>query len=499
MRSPRDEDPIELLVVDDEPDAQALFELRFRRELRGGAIALRFASSGAEALDVVAKHPELEVVVTDLNMPGMGGLELLTRLDRLHRPLKTIVLTAYGDMANIRTAMMRGAFDFQVKPIDIDDLRTTIRKASHIVRQLRAGEEARIRAADLEQRNLYLTDVFGRYVSDEVVAQLLASTDGVELTGESRELTLLVADIRGFSRLAKELTADQVVALLNGYLEVAVDKILRRGGTINEILGDGLLVFFGAPIADDAAAEHAVAAAIELQLAMAELNDHHRSIGLPELAIGIAIHSGEAVVGTVGSHQRLKYAAVGPNVNLVGRIESYARGGQVLISEATYELVQDLVSTAGRFAMRAKGAEEGLPLHVVRGIGGAYGVELPQSAEPMHPVPRGLTASIARVIDDRVGEGTACELVAVGREAARLQTRLMLAPLDNALLRVGTMELYGRVSECAVTDDGACLMTVVYNAAAGEAVDHLASPASRKATQHRHTRDDDSPASARHR
>ena len=112
---------------------------------------------------------------------------------------------------------------------------------------------------------------------------------------------MLLADIRGFSRLSKELPPEQVVRVLNGYLEVAVERILARGGTINEILGDGLLVFFGAPIHDDAAAEHAVAAALELQLAMAELNERHRLAGLPELAIGIAIHTGEAVVGTVGS------------------------------------------------------------------------------------------------------------------------------------------------------------------------------------------------------
>ena len=472
MCATRVEAPIQLLVVDDEPDAQSLFELRFRREIKGGDFALRFASNGAEALDIVADDTGIEVVVTDLNMPGMSGLELLARLDELPWPLRTIVLTAYGDMVNIRTAMMHGAFDFQVKPIDIDDLRVTIKKASTIVRELRAGEEARVRADELERRNRHLTEVFGKYVSDDVVSQLLTSQDGIELAGESRELTLLLADIRGFSKLAKELPAENVVRVLNSYLEVAVEKMLGRGGTINEILGDGLLVFFGAPIHDEDAAEHAVVAAVELQLAMSELNDRHRSAGLPELAIGVAIHTGEAVVGTVGSRRRLKYAAVGPNVNLVSRIEGYARGGQILISDSTYQVVREVVSTAGRFLMRAKGVDE-LPLYVVRGIDGPYRVELPQSTEPMHAATPTATATIARVIDDRVGDHAKCELVAVGREAARLRTGLMLAPLDNALLRVNTIDLYGRVSECAVTDNGSCLLTLVYNAAAGDVVDHL--------------------------
>ena len=465
--------PIRLLVVDDEPDVKSLFELRFRSELQTGQFVIHFAANGSEALDIASTDPELEVVITDLNMPGMSGLELLARLEELRLPLKTIVLTAYGDMANIRTAMMRGAFDFQVKPLDIDDLRTTIKKASSIVRELRAGEAARHRAAKLEERNRYLTEVFGKYVSEDVVAQLLTSPDGVELAGETRELTLLLADIRGFSRLSKELPPEQVVRVLNGYLEVAVERILARGGTINEILGDGLLVFFGAPIRDDAAAEHAVAAALELQLAMAELNERHRLAGLPELAIGIAIHTGAAVVGTVGSHRRLKYTAVGPNVNVVGRIESYARGGQVLISDSTYQLVEDQVTVAGQFCMKAKGADDALPLHVVRGLGAPYWLELPQSTEPMYDAAPDVAATIARVVDDRIGHDATCVLVALGRESARVNTSLMLAPLDDVVLRIGTIELYGKVSESAVTDTGAGLLTVVYNTVAGDSLNHL--------------------------
>jgi class 3 adenylate cyclase len=478
MSASSHDDPIRLLVVDDEPDVQALFELRFRKEIRDGAFDIRFAANGNEALHAVTHDEGIEVVVTDLNMPGMSGLELLGRLGELPSPMKTIVLTAYGDMANIRTAMMRGAFDFQVKPLDIDDLRTTIRNASAIVRELRAGERARARADALEARNHHLTEVFGKYVSDDVVEQLLSTPDGVELAGENRELTLMLADIRGFSRLSHELPPERVVRVLNSYLDVAVDRILARGGTINEILGDGLLVFFGAPIPDDAAAEHAVAAAIELQLAMADLNERHRAVGLPELAIGIAIHTGEAVVGTIGSAQRLKYTAVGPNVNVVSRIESCARGGQILVSDSTYAQVRDLVSVTGQFTIKLKGhGPEEVALHVVRGLSGTYRLELPKSHEPMRPVPLAISATIARVIDDRIGDDTLCELVALGRESARIRTALMFAPFDDVVLRVDSEELYGRVSESFLTDDGACALTLVYNAVAGDALDHLLEPA----------------------
>jgi class 3 adenylate cyclase len=466
--------PIKLLVVDDEPDIQSLFELRFRRDVQSGTLELRFASNGSEALDIAASDPDIEVVITDLNMPGMSGLELLGRLEALQLPLKTIVLTAYGDMANIRTAMMRGAFDFQVKPLDIDDLRATIKKASTIVRELRSGEEARARAEKLERRNRYLTEVFGKYVSDDVVSQLLHSPDGVQLTGERRDLTLLFADIRGFSRLSQQLPPEQVVSVLNSYLEVAVERILGRSGTINEILGDGLLVFFGAPIPDPRSAEHAVAAAIELQLAMADLNDRHRAAGLPELAIGVAIHSGDAVVGSVGSRRRLKYAAVGPNVNLVTLIESHARGGQILISDATYAQVEDLVSVSRALSVEVKGSSETMTVHVVRELAGPYRLELPQTNEPMFATNEGVRATIARVDDEQAGDGTRCELVAMGRESARIKTEARLAPLDDVVLRVDHVEVFGKVSECALADDDRCVLTVVYNTVVGDSLDHLA-------------------------
>jgi class 3 adenylate cyclase/CheY-like chemotaxis protein len=465
--------PIKLLVVDDEPDIQTLFELRFRRDVQNGSLELLFASNGSEALDVAATDPDIEVVITDLNMPGMSGLELLGRLEALQLPLKTIVLTAYGDMANIRTAMMRGAFDFQVKPLDIDDLRATIKKASTIVRELRSGEAARERAEKLERRNRHLTDLFGKYVSDDVVSRLLKSPDGLQLAGERRDLTLLFADIRGFSRLSQRLPPEQVVSVLNSYLEVAVERLLARGGTINEILGDGLLVFFGAPIADRESAEHAVAAAIELQLAMAELNERHRADGLPELAIGVAVHTGEAVVGTIGSRRRLKYAAVGPNVNLVTLIESHARGGQVLISDSTYERIEDLVSVAGELAIGVKGTNETTKVHVVRELAGRYRLELPQATGPMFATAGDVQATIARVVDDRADTGSPCELVAVGRESARIETDVMLAPLDDVVLRVDHVDVFGRVSECALTDDDRCVLTLVYNAAVGDSLDHL--------------------------
>ena len=159
-----------LLVVDDEEDVEALFKGRFRKELQRGEYVLSFSTDPIQALKMVDESPDIEVLITDLNMPQMNGLELLTEVAKFRRPLKTIVLTAYNDLGNIRAAMMRGAFDFQVKPLDLEDLRTTISKAVTIVRELQAGEDARQRATELTKHSRRVEDIFGRYVSEEVKA-----------------------------------------------------------------------------------------------------------------------------------------------------------------------------------------------------------------------------------------------------------------------------------------------------------------------------------------
>jgi class 3 adenylate cyclase len=460
--------PVRLLIVDDEPDVQRLFELRFRKDVRAGELELQFAGDGQRALEMIEQDPDLDVVVTDLNMPQMDGLALLSVLDEMGLSLKTIVLTAYGDMQTIRNAMMRGAFDFQVKPLDIEDLRTTITKAVDVVRELRAGQYAQRRAAALEERNRYVEDVFGKYVSDDIVARLLSSEHGPELQGERRTLTVLMADIRGYTRLTESLPPEDAMAALNGYLDAAARPILHHGGTINEILGDGLLVFFGAPIPDEDAAEHAVAAAIEVQQAMADLNARHRAQGLPELAVGIGIHTGEALVGTIGSSQRMKYAAVGRNVNLAARIEGNTIGGQIFVSEDTLRAVGGIAETTSSFDVRVKGLSEPLRVFEIRGLGGEYGLSLPgEKVEPRwldepHPV------QLARIIDKRVEEEVEAELLAAGPQSARLRTGLVVSPLDDAVCMLDGEELYGKVSECDVVD-GVCTLTLVYTSVSDRA------------------------------
>ena len=163
----------------------------------------------------------------------------------------------------------------------------------------------------LERRNQFIRETFGRYTSDDIVGVLLDLPEGLKLGGEKRQVTLLMSDLRGFTALAERLEATQVVALLNHYLSAMVEIIQRTGGTIDEIIGDAILVLFGAPVAMPDAAQRAVRCALEMQKAMREVNEYNFQMGWPEIEMGIGLHTGEVVVGNIGSTKRSKYGVVG--------------------------------------------------------------------------------------------------------------------------------------------------------------------------------------------
>jgi class 3 adenylate cyclase len=230
--------------------------------------------------------------------------------------------------------------------------------------------------AGLRQRD-FIRDTFGRYISKDVVDTLLDSPDGLRLGGERREITLLVSDLRGFTSLAGRLPAEEVIRVLNRYLERVVEILTRYRATVDEFQGDGILAFFGAPLAADDDAARAVACAIEMQRALVALNAEQAALGFPPLEMGIGINTGEVIVGNIGSEKRTKYGAVGAAINLAYRIESQTVGGQVLLGSRTYELVRDVVEVRGTFQVQLKGVEAPLTIYDVHGIRGAHAVTLP--------------------------------------------------------------------------------------------------------------------------
>ncbi|ABL05735.1 response regulator [Mycobacterium ulcerans] len=471
---PGPQPPVRLLVVDDADGVETLFGARFRTELRCDEYDLSFSNDPVQALKMVGDSPDIEVLVTNLNMPQMNGLDLLTEVAKLGRPLKTIVLTACNDLANIRAAMMRGAFDFQLTPLDLEDLRVTISKAVTIVRELQAGEAARQRALELADQNRRVENIFGRYVSEEVKTHLLACPEGHQ-NSERRTLTMLMADIRGFTRLSEILSPERALQVLNAYLERATDVVIRWNGTINEILGDGLLVFFGVPNTDGEAAEHAVAAALELQLAMGELNVSHREQGLPELGIGIGVHTGEAVVGTIGSPRRQKYTAIGKNVNLVARIESNTVGGQVLVSESTYHEICAIADTSGSTQVRVKGLTEPITVHDITGLAGRYNLRLPSIDRKVIPLVVPRPTGIAVIENKIIGAAHPAEVVGSGDGAVRVRTGLQVAPFCDLVLDVAGAQVFAKVVDCGV-DGGICELMAVFTSVSDDVRRALAAP-----------------------
>ncbi len=232
-------------------------------------------------------------------------------------------------------------------------------------------QEEREKMESLRQRD-FIRDTFGRYLSSEVVEELLGSPAGLKMSGENREVTFLVSDLRGFTSMTSSLSPNQVIEIMNRYFEQMVEIIARYRGTVNEFMGDGILSFFGAPLYADDDPERAVACAIEMQNAMKDVNDQQRQLKLPELAMGIGINTGEVVVGNIGSERRASYGAVGTPINAAYRIESFTVGGQILISPTTLVRVKSELKILGTKEVKFKGLQQPVTLYDVGGIGEPY-------------------------------------------------------------------------------------------------------------------------------
>lgn len=233
--------------------------------------------------------------------------------------------------------------------------------------------------------------VFGRYLTDEVVATLLESPEGLKLGGERRQITIFTSDLRGFTATSERLPPEEVVKIINFYLECMADEITKYQGTIDEFMGDGILVLFGAPTAREDDAARSIACGIAMQLAMVKVNTKMQEWGLPPLEMGIGINTGIVVVGNIGSEKRTKYGIVGSQVNLTYRIEGYTTGGEIIISESTYKQVESIVVIDRQMQVTPKGVKEPINIYKISGIKGKYNLFLNQHQEELctlrEPIP----------------------------------------------------------------------------------------------------------------
>jgi adenylate cyclase len=282
-----------------------------------------------------------------------------------------------------------------------------------------------------------MRQTFGRYLTDEVVANLLETPEGLKLGGERRTVTVLISDLRGFSAISEQLSPEKAVSVVNLYLESMTTVIHQYQGTINEILGDGIFVMFGAPIQRDNDAERAVACAIAMQLAMYQVNHQLASKQLPLLEMGIGIHTGEVLAGNVGSSQRAKYTVIGSTVNLASRIESYTVGGQILVSDRTFKAAGDQVQTLGQLQMQAKGIRDPIALYDVRGIGAPYHLSLPPEETRLTHLKQVIPVQY-RIVEGKslIDEAYQGSFVQLSTQAAELQSQQALELLTNLVINL---------------------------------------------------------------
>jgi adenylate cyclase len=310
--------PAKILAVDDEVDFELLLRQRFRREIRANEFTFRFAHHGEEALAVLAEEPDVELLLLDINMPVMDGLTLLGELRARQIPARAIIVSAYGDMANIRTAMNRGAFDFVTKPVDLNDLEITIRKTLDEIAAVRDLDQRRA-AAERARTNL------SRYFSPNIV-EILAARD--EPLGAVRRQTVAVmfVDIVGFTAMAETMPPEAVVNMLRDFHNRMTRQIFACGGTVEKYIGDAIFAVFGLPSVGPEDALNALRCGDQMVAALAEWNGERAAAGEPALGIGIGLNYGPAVIGDVGSEHSLSFTVIGDTVNTASRLQSLTRG-----------------------------------------------------------------------------------------------------------------------------------------------------------------------------
>lgn len=316
-----------ILVVDDEVDLQTLIKQKFRRQIREQKYEFFFAENGLVALEKLAKEPEMDIVMSDINMPEMDGLTLLTKLNELSPIIKSVIVSAYGDMDNIRKAMNYGAFDFITKPIDFKDLSLTMEKT------LKASKHLKETLQAIKENN-----ILKMYVDENVLNFMnKPEYEHAIMASENIEASIVFIDICSFTAISETAPPDVVVRMLNAYFDVMVKEILTLHGYVDKFIGDALMAVFKG--------EYHLDRAIDAALVICERVSELPVIGdlkfKPKVSIGI--HSGEMVSGNIGSAslKRLDYTVIGDTVNTAARLQDAAKENQIIISEYCYEQVKE--------------------------------------------------------------------------------------------------------------------------------------------------------------
>jgi class 3 adenylate cyclase len=377
-------------------------------------------------------------------------------LDRLHELRNTLLLaTGFGALATLVLGLL--ALRRLTRPIALltgGVSRVTAGDLSQPLPVVSRDEVGRLTQAfnsmleGLRQRD-FIRSAFGRYVSPEVAQAILESPEGLRFGGTKRIVTVLMSDLRGYTRFAEQGDPEEVMEILNGYLARMAEVVIAHGGTINEFIGDAIFAVYGAPVPHPDHAERAAATALAMQAALVDINAEHGRRGLPAFEMGIGLHTGEAVVGNIGSEQRAKYAVVGSAVNVASRVESATVGGQVLLTARTLAELGPLARVGPPIALQVKGLSDPLTLHELQGITGRFARTAPAApAEGERQAAVDLPLE-CWLIDGKVVRPDALlgRVVRLGKRELQARMDEPPAPLTNVKLRLRYPGPLQRLSE----------------------------------------------------
>ncbi len=322
------ERPAKVLVVDDEPDVEVLMRQRFRRQLRDSAYEMLFATSGEDALEKLRQHPDMDVVLCDINMPRMDGLTFLSRVGEVNPLVKVIIVSAYSDMSNLRTAMNRGAFDFLVKPINFQDLESTLTKALKQAAELRRA----VRSTEENQ-------VLRMFVNGGILERVLPLVRGPDaMSGERVDATVAFIDVDGYTPVTRSEPPEAVLRRLNANFDVIVPEVTARTGLVERFVGDAVMAVFRGAGHATRALEACVAIRQQFQALAFRSGDNSPYAH----GVCMGVDSGPVVSGSVGTQGQghLDYTLLGEVVNTAARLASAAAREQILIVEGLRRQVE---------------------------------------------------------------------------------------------------------------------------------------------------------------
>ena len=340
-----------ILIVDDRSDMRTF--LKEFMHLEGFETVE--AVDGDEAIEM-SRQKQPAVILMDIMMPGRDGLSAVQEIRAEDDKVGIIVMTAYGTEQRAVRAMQMGADDYMHKPFDMQELQTKTRAVLQ-------KNWLRIENYNLHER---LETILSRYMPVTVADRLIRAPEMPKLGGERQEVTLLFADLRGFTTFAATAAPEDLLQHLNRHLTMATEAILAENGTVDKFLGDGVMAIFNAPLRDSEHVFHAVQAAIAIQKSAENVNSPYELLG--PMRFGMGIHTGEAVVGNIGAAQLMSYTAIGDAVNVAKRLEESARPGQIIVSNQVVQCLGARVLTKPLEPVVLKGVKDPMPVFEVIGL-----------------------------------------------------------------------------------------------------------------------------------